>query len=175
VSTIDDNKVDRDEPLPPESPARDQQQGSLALSVLPHDSRDGLVSTPLSATIQSLQDSGVRGQSGMAFLQVVTGQLENELAHVRAELAVARAELKDADRRYHEEHEKTAVLRVKLRNAHRARWFQAGILTLGGVVAGIAVPHLSDAKPGFAIAGSVLGAVLIVAGCLPVNADSEVD
>jgi hypothetical protein len=62
------------------------------------------------------------------------------------------------------ERETSTRLRERLRASHRVRWLQTLCIAVGGVVAGVAGPHLGDPHPGWAIGGTVLGLVLISGG-----------
>ena len=135
----------------------------------------GLVATPLTGTLVSLQEAGVRGQAGMAFLQVITHQLETTITDLREEVAMLRTQLRDSESRFYDEREKVSVLKEQVRSARSVKWLQAGMLSLGGVVAGIAGPHLEDTHPGFALGGLLLGIVLVIAGCVPFGAAARPD
>lgn len=135
--------------------------------------KTGIVPTPLSGTIQSLQEAGVRGQSGMALLQVITGRLEADLDTAREEIKLLRVELREAQRQFHDAHERSSVLGERLASAERLRWVQAGALALGGVVGGVAVPHLNDVHAGLPIGGTLLATALLVIGCLPFRRGEE--
>jgi len=160
--------------IPPESPATDQQQASEA--PLSQEGRTspstGLMPMPLSGTIQSLQEAGVRG-SGMLLLQVITSRLESDLAVAREELRGLRAELRDCERDCYEQRERVSVLRERLKNADRIRWLQSGALTFGGIVAAVSVEHLGDQRAAYAIAGIVLAGVLLLVGWIPFRPSRE--
>lgn len=160
--------------IPPESPATDQRQASETLvSQRRWDSPStGLMPMPLSETIQSLQEAGVRG-SGMLLLQVITSRLETDLAIARDELRDLRRELRDCQRDFYEQRERVSVLTERLKNADRIRWLQSGALTFGGIVAAVSVEHLSDPQPAYAIAGIVLAGVLLLVGWIPFRAARE--
>jgi hypothetical protein len=159
------------EGLPPESPAHEQIRtlDGTALARLAAGTGNGLQPTPLTGAIRVLQEAGVRGQSGMALLQVLTAQLEADLAAAREAIDSLRADLKGADTRYYEERTKVSVLQERSRSTSNTKWLQSGALTLGGVVGGIATPHLGDSHPGFAIGAIVLAAILLVVGVLPIG------
>jgi hypothetical protein len=129
--------------------------------------------TPLSSTIQTLQEAGVRGQAGMALLQVITGRLESDLAIARDEIVALRAELREIQRFYYEERERAGVLRERLKTTGQLRWVQGIAIALGGVVGGIAGGHLSDGKPGYAYAGILLAAVLLLVGFVPLKSSED--
>ena len=159
--------------LPPESPAVDQSQARTAIAPPSGAEASGLILTPISSTILTLQDGGVRGQAGMALLQVITARLESDLADAREEIKALRNELKEVQRQYYEEHEKVGVLHERLETTMHQRWFQGLAIALGGLVGGIAGSHLNDERPGYAYAGVLLAVVLLIVGFVPMASSED--
>lgn len=152
------------------APARDQSEQSpedaarqLALTI---PVKEGIAPLPTSGVIRDLVEAGVRGHAAMMLLQSILERLEGDLASNRRDLERCREQVEDWKDRYHGEKATNSVLVERLRSLRGTQNLQSLALTLGGIVAGVAVPHLRDPSPGLAWAAVALSLLLLIAGWL---------
>lgn len=119
---------------------------------------------PLTSALRAISEIGIKGQSAMVLLAAGTARLESDLADERNDRKKASQEADRWKDKFHEESQTNAVLREKLKSYEHAKRPQNVLLTLGGIVTGIAVPNLLKDVTGSWIALTLLGACLLLIG-----------
>ncbi len=153
--------------IPTAAPAREQSQSEdVVEESLAHVRETGLIPTPISGTIRDLQEGGVRGQAGMALLNTIVSQLESRVFELTEEVKHLRDDLKNVERLYYGEREKVARMTERAQSNSRFSLFQSGVLALGGIILGSAMPNLSKPEPSFAIAEALIGGLLMIIGSI---------
>jgi hypothetical protein len=157
------------EGLPPEPSdtgvAPEQKATPLADSqaLIPSQLGGGLEAIPLSSAIREVIEGGVRGQAAMVLLLSSTRHLEKDLNDARQEGKDARHEASRWREEFYSQRQRVAVLEERVTNAMNIAPLQSLLMTIGGVVLGVAVPFLEKSL-GWSVAGIALGAVLLMGG-----------
>lgn len=157
---------------PGQSPA-DEQEAEL-LSTVAGSSEIGAY--PFSETVRDLGDSGVRGESAMAFLALHAQRLEAELRDSREKLEETRERLESARDAFHDQKERVAVLEERLKGEDRFRFARRVMISIGGILGGVGGPLLTEEMTSgvgwFLTVGS---AVLLLTGWLIPASSAEED
>ena len=127
-------------------------------------SSEGIGHLPISDTIKEIQEAGVRGQAGMSLLWAIITRVENDVKDLKEELGRVRDSEESWREKYHAAHTECEVLRAGLKTDSRLRHLQNGLLTLGGLVGGVAAPFIVQARSPLAVVGTLVGLALIVGG-----------
>lgn len=118
----------------------------------------------LSEAVKGFSDSGLRSSTNMGLLTVHIRSKEQDLVEAKRELTqlrVANDRLRDdlaAERTL------SAVLSERLRAAGQQRVLRSVLITGGGILAGVSIPNLGGANPGYAIAGTIFAVVALAVG-----------
>jgi hypothetical protein len=154
-------------PVPaPQSPASEQKPPSAddASVLTPVEVVGGIGQYPVTSALKELVDAGVRGQSGMVLLYTLIQKLESDLKETRDEVKELRNEAEKWKTDYYTVKQEKAVLDGQLTELKRHRTLQNIIITLGGIVEGVAVPYLISQPTGASVAVALLGLILLMLG-----------
>ena len=143
----------------------DQQQAL----VVSQSTGGGLAPLPVSGAIRDLLDAGVRGQSGMLLLYSMIQRFETDIGDLKASLEQERRLREDLKDDLSIKREENAVLRVQLKDRKAMRKLQNVMITLGGIVAGSALPSLAGPNSNVALGATLIGALLMLLGWLPLG------
>jgi hypothetical protein len=100
----------------------------------------------------------------MVLLCATIQRIEGEVSQGRSERDAAIAESSAWQKRYYDEREQKSVISERLKNATSMNRVQNVLLGLGGVVLGLAVPHLGESNNPWPISATALGALLMICG-----------
>jgi len=161
------------EELPPPSEIAAGQaavETRRAVAIVPHAALTGdIAPVELSGALRELLEAGVRGQAGMLLLQTSAARLETELSTIRRERDEARNDASNLREKWFTAREDASVLRERLGGRKTIRLVQSVLLTLGGITAGIATPRLNETAGGWPIAATLLAALMLICGWLPID------
>lgn len=139
-------------------PTQEQSQ-----TLVPIVSDTGLAPFQLSDTLQDLPE--IRGQAGMALLYAHAKRQERETEQLRLERNQAQKDLDRYRTLYHDEKEKSSILRTQRDAARTLNLFRQIFITLGGIVTGIGVPGLfTTPNTIWGLPATILGVVLLSLG-----------
>jgi hypothetical protein len=124
----------------------------------------GIGQYPVTNALRDLIDAGVRGQSGMVLLYTLIQKLESDLKESRDEIKELRQEVDKWRTDYYATKQNNAVFVEQLSDLKKTRKLQNIMITLGGIVIGVATPYLITQRTGASIAAALLGFVLLVVG-----------
>jgi len=162
------------QPLPPAEPEGAESEKSQlpkhsssseeirALVQLNRES-DGLQQYPMTEALRSAGDV-IRGQGAKVLLQTLSQLRETDLRDARAERKESETEKNSLRVDFFEASKRCAVLEERLRGEVKFKRLQNVMITLGGLVAGAAGQSLLDKWSGPALAGAIIGALLLLAG-----------
>lgn len=157
-------------PPEPEKPGSDGTQSASSVEeskqIIKSKSIGGLSPYPFSDALRDISELGVRGQSGMVLLYAVIKRLESDLDEAREERKKSHDEAQDWRSKYHAASVENAVLRERLGGEERIKLLQNILITLGGIVLGVAIPNLNGQSFGLAFSSVLLGLLLLVGGWL---------
>ncbi|HWW02432.1 MAG TPA: hypothetical protein VNZ64_22230 [Candidatus Acidoferrum sp.] len=136
-------------------------------ALVPVSSQGGLMALPFTESLKELRE--IRGEAAMALLCTHANRLEIDLRELRAERKEVAKASDEWMRSYYSEKERSAVLTSQLRGVSRIKNLQKYVGALGGIVAGVSIPFLVLGPQGWALGGSILGALLLTAGFWPSN------
>jgi hypothetical protein len=144
---------------PDQRPPTQEQSQTLVQAV----SGTGLAAFQLSDTLQEIRE--VRGQTGMLLLHGHAKRQEREAEQLRLERNEALKELDRYRTLYHDEKEKSSILRAQRDAARTLNRFRQIFITLGGIVTGIGVPGLiTTPNADWGLPATLLGVVLLGLG-----------
>jgi len=121
---------------------------------------------PLSDAVRGIGEFGVRGQSAMMLLLASVRRLERDLKEAREELRRFRDTNETLQKNLVGCEKTNSVISERLANSQQQRWVRSVLTTLGGIVAGVSIPHVADPNPGYAIAATFLAVLLLASGWL---------
>lgn len=131
----------------------------------------GISQSPLTDAIREISQGG----GPMILLEKFCQRVELDLSEVKREKNEALSDGRKWKDAYYAEREGCAVLKERLKGSERLNILKNILLTLGGIFVGIAAPNLTLEKNGWAIAGTILGFLLLFGGWfLPFRSKEEV-
>jgi hypothetical protein len=168
-------ETDKIEKLPPEPEKTGveptQDHGEIEIKSLKGSAQGGISQSPLTDAIREIS----QGAGPMILLEKFCQRVESDLLEVKEERNGASTEAEKWKDLYYAEKEKCAVLKESVKGSGGLKILKSIFLTLGGVVVGVAGPNLTLKENGLAIAGTILGLLLLFAGWfLPFRSKEEV-
>jgi hypothetical protein len=162
--------VEDREDIPPEPANTGSEEGQTApaaeqtTALVSRRSLGAYTDYSLADAVEQVGERGVRGESGRTFLVVNVRTLEGDLRAARAEI-VALRDAKDVLR------DELAAARTTLAvNGHeiaglrQQRWVRTILTTVGGTILGVAASDLNRPDSEYAVAGTIIGAVVLLIG-----------
>jgi hypothetical protein len=133
---------------------------------IPSSTKGGIIELPLSETLKEIRQ--INSQAAMLLLCSHANKLEVELQETKKDRNEAQQKSEKWMQSFYGAEKTSAVLRTELRAVSSKKNLQKFVGTIGGLIAGVAIPSLfAESTRGWGLAGSIVGIALLIVGFWP--------